>query len=104
MKLLYFKINGTATAVSSTAYNLPVMAFGERIGSALRGGGVKMLFEGAAQNNIFLGKNLMPKSVVGEVPLAVAHGCGVSPFLYRLVSGAFRLKHKPSSTTKSCIE
>jgi len=29
------------------------MAFGERIGSALRARGVKMLFEGATQNNIF---------------------------------------------------
>jgi len=46
----------------------------------------------------------MPKSVVGQVPLVIPQGCGVSPFLYRPVSGAFRLKHKPGSTTKSCIE
>jgi hypothetical protein len=63
-----------------------------------------MLFEGAAQNNIILGENLMPKSVVCQVPLAIAQGCGVSPFLYRPVSGAFRLKHRPGPTTKSCIE
>ncbi|MEG4000508.1 MULTISPECIES: hypothetical protein [unclassified Microcoleus] len=51
-----------------------------------------------------MSKNLMQKSLVGQVPLAIAYGCGVSPFLYRAVRGAFRLKHRPDPTTKSCID